>query len=77
MVLIALPASAGVDLWTPIGPEGGEVTAVIVEPGTGRVFASTELAGIYRSDDLGATWVRASRGLASLSPLRQRLPNAL
>ncbi|HTQ78437.1 MAG TPA: hypothetical protein VMM92_00460 [Thermoanaerobaculia bacterium] len=59
----ALPALAGVNVWTPLGPNGGIVTTIAADPVTaGTVYAGT-VGGVWKSLDAGASWALASRGL--------------
>jgi photosystem II stability/assembly factor-like uncharacterized protein len=65
-VLLAatVPLQAESDLWEPIGPEGGNVTALAVDPhGAGVVYAGTDHGGLWKSADGGASWAPASSGL--------------
>ncbi|HXO29902.1 MAG TPA: YCF48-related protein [Thermoanaerobaculia bacterium] len=76
----AWPAHAGVNFWTPLGPDGGSVVALAVSPaqpslvyaGSGPPVSAALGAGVgagggfFRSEDGGATWVRASRGIDPL-----------
>ncbi|HYI11496.1 MAG TPA: hypothetical protein VEK57_20740 [Thermoanaerobaculia bacterium] len=49
---------AGLNAWTPFGPEGGPVYGVTIDPANpSTVFAAT-LGGGFRSTDGGATWTR-------------------
>jgi photosystem II stability/assembly factor-like uncharacterized protein len=58
------PAHAGINFWTSIGPDGGSINALVVSPAQpDLLYAGSNGAGLYRSEDGGATWVRASRGL--------------
>jgi photosystem II stability/assembly factor-like uncharacterized protein len=42
----------------------GKVTQLAIDPAhPGTIFAGTDTTGVYRSDNGGATWVAASRGL--------------
>ncbi len=63
---LATPARAGVGVWTPLGPEGGPVWALAVDPGdpgdADIVYAGTR-NGVFKSTDAGATWTAASKGL--------------
>ncbi|HVT14872.1 MAG TPA: hypothetical protein VHQ90_01660 [Thermoanaerobaculia bacterium] len=65
-----LAAAAGISAgrrsgWRSIAPGAGFVSALVVTPGPdGRVYAATGDAGVFRSDDHGATWVRSSSGIA-------------
>ncbi len=63
---LAGPARAGWGAWTPLGPDGGNVTAVAVAPSDPRVvYAGTEAGGIFKSTDGGASWAAASSGLGA------------
>jgi hypothetical protein len=56
---LALSAPAAADLWTPLGPPGGVVTAVAVDPGDGNtVYAGTPEAGVFWSRNGGRLWLR-------------------
>ena len=57
-------AFAQSSVWVPLGPEGGDVTAMVVDPTDAtRIFAGLTQAGVYLSEDRGATWRRANNGL--------------
>src|ERR1700680_14139 len=61
------PVHAGVNLWTPIGPDGGSVVDLAVSRAQPpRVYGGSAGGGFYRSEDGGAPWVRASRGIDRL-----------
>ncbi|HWM90357.1 MAG TPA: hypothetical protein VN493_06280 [Thermoanaerobaculia bacterium] len=63
LVALALPAAAGLGAWTPLGPDGGTVYTLAVDPGDpDTVFAGTQ-SGMFRSTDGGETWSWAGRGL--------------
>src|SRR5947207_15098403 len=48
--------SAGANVWTRLGLEGGPVTALAIDPRSpGTVYAATD-AGLYKSADEGAGW---------------------
>ncbi|MEW5878580.1 MAG: hypothetical protein AB1751_10990 [Acidobacteriota bacterium] len=50
--------------WKPLGPFGGVVTAVAVDPWNPQVvFAGTENGGIFKSVDGGRSWRPSSSGL--------------
>jgi photosystem II stability/assembly factor-like uncharacterized protein len=60
-LLLPLSARAVTPRWTPLGPYGGEVTALAVAPSAPRtVYAGTYWGGFFRSDDAGAHWERTS-----------------
>ncbi len=53
--LASPPATAGPNVWTPIGPEAPTITAVAVHPAAPRiVFAAAR--GLWKSINRGATW---------------------
>jgi len=71
LALLPAPAAAGVDLWTPIGPDGGGVTAIAMAPrNPDLVYAATQTAGVFRSSDGGASWQPARSGLPAGRALR-------
>jgi hypothetical protein len=58
------PARAGINTWTPIGPDGGAIAFLAASPAQpGLLYAAATGAGVFRSEDGGASWMRASRGL--------------
>jgi photosystem II stability/assembly factor-like uncharacterized protein len=58
------PLHAGSGFWSSLGPDGGPVGAVAVDPSNPRVvYAGSTQGGVWKSLDGGATWSRASRGL--------------
>ncbi|HYG62920.1 MAG TPA: hypothetical protein VEL74_10090, partial [Thermoanaerobaculia bacterium] len=66
-ILAAAPvpsAVAGTGFWSPLGPEGASVTALVVDP-TGAVYAAARRGGIYKSSTGGDTWGLLSRGTGS------------
>jgi photosystem II stability/assembly factor-like uncharacterized protein len=70
LFLIAGRLTAGVDRWTPLGPDGGAVTALAPAPGvSGLVYAGTVAAGVFKSRDGGASWQPALKGLPAGDPI--------
>jgi hypothetical protein len=64
LLWLPAPAAAAVGSWSPIGPDGGTVAAVAVDPANPRVvYAGTSRAGVWKSTDGGLTWAAASQGL--------------
>lgn len=52
-------ALAGDGRFTQIGPEGGDVTAIRVDPSAPRiVYAGAGLGGLFKSTDGGGSWAR-------------------
>ncbi len=65
IALVGLPAVAGVNRWTTIGPEGASVHALAIDPRTPTTaYAGTRGAGVLKTTDGGASWVVANSGLA-------------
>jgi len=57
-------AQGGVRSWSPIGPPGGSLDAVVVDPvNPQNVYAGAEEGGVYKSADGGVSWTLASTGL--------------
>ena len=45
------------DAWTPLGPNGGTVSALAIDPqNVDTVYAGTREAGVYRSTNGGRSW---------------------
>lgn len=64
VALAARPAAAAPGSWQPLGPDGGTVYALAVDPRNPRiVYAGTEGAGVFRTLDGGTSWAPRSRGL--------------
>ena len=61
--LAAVPAWAGVNVWTPIGPDGGNVFALTAAAQQAGVLYAGTSGGVFKSADGGASWSWSSRGL--------------
>src|SRR5436853_6641916 len=61
--LAAGPAAAGVNYWSPIGPDGGTVKILTAAPSNSGILYAGTTGGVFKSTDGGAHWLRASRGL--------------
>lgn len=70
VVLMASLSAAAEPVWSRVGlPSGaGRVQAIAVDD-LGRVYAGTDTDGVFRSDNNGATWVRAGLGNANIYAL--------
>jgi photosystem II stability/assembly factor-like uncharacterized protein len=61
-------AQGGIDSWTPLGPYGGIIQDLAVDPGDGDVvWAVSRNSGVFKTTDGGDTWVRLTNGLPDLS----------
>lgn len=57
------PVSAGSDVWTSHGPEGGYITVLVFDPANANIlYAGTTGGGLFKSTNSGDTW--QSCGLA-------------
>lgn len=67
-VLIAIPAapvSAGINVWTSIGPEGGVIYTLAIDPTTPSTLYAGTTGGLFKSTNSGGTWNAANNGLTS------------
>ena len=56
-------AYGGTNKWTSIGPAGGQIISVAIDPEMPTtVYAATVSAGIFKSDDSGETWRASNTG---------------
>jgi photosystem II stability/assembly factor-like uncharacterized protein len=61
-------ASAGVNAWTSIGPEGGTVKALAIDPASPTtLYAGTARGGVFKSTDGGGHWSATNTGLGNWS----------
>ncbi len=64
-----VPAAAVNGTWQNLGPDGGSVYSLALQPGDPRVMYAGVEGGAYKSVDGGATWTEISRGLDVASPV--------
>ena len=58
--------SAGENVWTSHGPEGGIILALAIDPATPTtLYAGTEGGGVYKSTDSGGNWSAVNTGLTN------------
>lgn len=63
-------APTGTNVWTSIGPGGGEITALAINPVTpSTVYAGTRSSGVFKSTNGGVSWSKVNNGLTSTSVL--------
>jgi hypothetical protein len=59
---------AGINAWTSIGPDGGSVQALAIDPqNLGTVYAGTSGAGVFKSTNGGTSWSAANAGLTAFN----------
>jgi photosystem II stability/assembly factor-like uncharacterized protein len=77
-VAAALPAAAPAGVaplrstaahWTPLGPNGGTVVAIVAVPGASRALYAATPSGVDESTDGGGSWRHLDGGLGSRSVL--------
>jgi len=67
LTLLAHPVAAGVDRWTPIGPEGGGILSLAADPDApGILYAGTLGGGVWKSLDGGGSWAPTAGGLPAV-----------
>jgi len=65
MLALFAPLSvlAGPNVWTPLGPDGGNATQILSHPSNGNILFAVAGGRIFRSDNAGGAWQLAMRGL--------------
>src|SRR2546425_4189319 len=68
-VLICFTVSpAGTNVWTPVGPEGGSVTVLTLDPkDPSTLYLGTDGGGVFKSTNSSYDWALSSTGLPSLN----------
>jgi photosystem II stability/assembly factor-like uncharacterized protein len=61
----ASAAHAGVNVWTSIGPNGGPVWSLAIDPSAPTTLYAGGQGGVWKSVDGGASWTLTSRGLGN------------
>ena len=57
-------ATAGLDVWTGYGPEGGTIRALAIDPVTPTtLYAGSCCGGVFKSTDGGTSWRMINTGL--------------
>jgi photosystem II stability/assembly factor-like uncharacterized protein len=59
--------SAGRDQWTPVGPEGGLVTALAADPQNPSTLYAATCAGVFKTVNAGANWRPVNSGLGEFA----------
>jgi hypothetical protein len=55
------PLAAGANVWTVVGPNGGNVFTVVVDPVDPTIVYAGAYGGVFKSTSSGATWQAAGR----------------
>jgi photosystem II stability/assembly factor-like uncharacterized protein len=63
------PLLAGTNEWTSVGPFGGFIKALIIDPQNTRTMYAATYDGIFKTTDGAATWMPASAGLTGSYPI--------
>jgi hypothetical protein len=57
-------ANAGINEWTSIGPEGGSIRSLAIDPNTpGALYAGTDGGGVFKSIAGSGHWQAVNTGL--------------
>src|ERR1700752_4352252 len=77
LVLIAgIPAAVrgGTGVWTSTGPDGGDVTAMAVDPVNSKtLYLGLAFAGVFKSTNGGASWTAVNTGFTEVRTRVQTL----
>ena len=68
LLLVTATAPLAAAQWTPVGPEGGTIAALVADPDHPEVVYAGG-STVFRSNDGGTTWAWAGRGLSGASTL--------
>jgi photosystem II stability/assembly factor-like uncharacterized protein len=61
----ARSVSAGTNVWTSNGPEGGSISTLAINPATPTTLYAGTDGGVFKSTNDGGTWSAANTGLAN------------
>lgn len=67
LILLTSAVSAGEAIWTSTGPLGGGVFELVFSPVNAQVAYATTHGGVYKTQNAGASWTRASNGIVATS----------
>lgn len=56
-------ARAGVNSWTRLGPDGGDIAAILIDPQTPATIYAASAYDVWKSTTSGASWQHAGSGL--------------
>jgi photosystem II stability/assembly factor-like uncharacterized protein len=62
LLLVWSVTTAAAQRWQPLGPDGGSVRSLTMDPGhPERIFLGTSAGRLYLSEDSGASWIRLAQ----------------
>src|SRR5438105_5467047 len=67
LVTSRMTAEGGINSWTRIGPEGGAIAALAIDPMTPGVLYAAAGGGVFKSTNGGASWSAVNTGLPNSS----------
>ncbi len=77
IAVLSVPAVASLEpysVWTAMGPLGGDVRSIAVDPmNARRVYLAAPFGVLYRSDDAGRSWLRVVPGFPRSSQILDAL----
>jgi photosystem II stability/assembly factor-like uncharacterized protein len=66
-IIPSRPISAGINVWTSIGPEGGTMSSLAIDPLSPSTLYAGTASGVFKSTNSGASWSAINIGLTSTS----------
>src|SRR5476649_2442928 len=62
VIVLWMSATPAEQPWQPVGPDGGNVRSLAIDPkNPDRIFLGTSAGNLYLSTDKGANWSRFAR----------------
>jgi photosystem II stability/assembly factor-like uncharacterized protein len=68
ILVLACAAAAEPPLWTSVGPDGGAVRSLVIDPSDSRRLFAGTIGGVFVSTDRGGHWSPSSEGLHLSKP---------
>src|SRR5438874_32924 len=65
-VTSSMTAEGGINSWTSIGPQGGSIKALAIDPMTPATLYAGTNAGVFKSTDGGGSWSAINTSLPSV-----------
>ena len=64
LVTSGMTAEGGINFWTSIGPEGGSIPALAIDPVTPGTLYARAGGGVFKSVNAGESWSAVNTGLS-------------